>query len=119
VLIAQNQANVNATTENFRAFSATLRDELPLIAEKMNRLADDLNEVVYENRDNAQASLANIRELSEKRRTATTNADHRQDRRGRGRSASWSTTRRPLRISTRPWGRSTPASRRWRRASGG
>jgi len=73
VLIAQNQANVNATTENFRAFSATLRDELPLIAEKMNRLADDLNEVVYENRDNAQASLANIRELSEKLQSTADN----------------------------------------------
>jgi len=73
VLIAQNQANVNATTENFRAFSETLRDELPGIAEKMNRLADQLNEVVYDNRDNAQASLENIRELSEKLQSTADN----------------------------------------------
>jgi phospholipid/cholesterol/gamma-HCH transport system substrate-binding protein len=73
VLIAQNQANVNETTENFRAFSATLRDELPVIAEKMNRLADQLNEVVDENRDNAQASLANIRELSTKLQSTADN----------------------------------------------
>ena len=73
VLIAENQANVNATTENFRAFSATLRDELPLIAEKMNLLADQLNEVVYENRDNAQASLENIRDLSAKLQTTADN----------------------------------------------
>ena len=75
VLIAQNQANVNATTENFRAFSETLRDELPGIAEKMNRLADQLNEVVYDNRDNAQASLENIRELSEKLQSTADNLD--------------------------------------------
>jgi phospholipid/cholesterol/gamma-HCH transport system substrate-binding protein len=73
VLIAENQANVNATTENFRAFSATLRDELPVIADKMVRLADQLNQVVDENRDNAEVSLANIRELSTKLQSTADN----------------------------------------------
>jgi phospholipid/cholesterol/gamma-HCH transport system substrate-binding protein len=72
-LIAANQVNVNQTTENFREFSATLRDELPRIADKMNLLADQLNEVVGENRENAQASLANIREVSAKLRTTADN----------------------------------------------
>ncbi len=66
VLIAENQSNVNQTTDNFRAFSETLRDEMPKIAEKMNLLADQLNEVVGENRDNVAVSLENIRELSHK-----------------------------------------------------
>ncbi len=65
VLIAENQANVNQTTANFRDFSATLRDELPRIADNMNRLTDELNEVVVENRQDLQASIGNIRELSE------------------------------------------------------
>jgi phospholipid/cholesterol/gamma-HCH transport system substrate-binding protein len=64
VLIAENQANVNATTENFKDFSATLRDELPLITEKMNTLADQLNDVVGDNRDDLEASMGNIRELT-------------------------------------------------------
>ncbi len=66
VLIAENQANVNQTTANFRDFSATLRDELPRIADKMNTLADQLNGVVGENRDDLQASMGNIRELTER-----------------------------------------------------
>jgi phospholipid/cholesterol/gamma-HCH transport system substrate-binding protein len=64
VLIEQNQSNVNETTENFKEFSATLRDELPRIADKMNVLADRLNGVVGENRENVDASLENIRDLS-------------------------------------------------------
>jgi len=75
VLIQDNQANVNATTANFRDFSATLRDELPLLAEKLNRLADQLGGVVGENRDNVQASLANIRDLSERLRTSADNVN--------------------------------------------
>lgn len=72
-LIAENQANVNATTANFRDFSATLRDELPVIAEKINRLADQLGGVVDENRDNLQESLSNIRDLSARLQTSADN----------------------------------------------
>jgi phospholipid/cholesterol/gamma-HCH transport system substrate-binding protein len=73
VLIEVNQANVNETTDNFRVFSATLRDELPRIADKMNLLADQLNDVVGNNRDNVQASLENIRDLSDRLRTTADN----------------------------------------------
>jgi len=73
VLIAENQANVNQTTANFAEFSATLRDELPRIADKMNLLADQLNGVVGENRDDLQASMSNIRELSAKIQTSADN----------------------------------------------
>jgi phospholipid/cholesterol/gamma-HCH transport system substrate-binding protein len=73
VLIEDNQANVNATTANFRDFSATLRDELPRIADKMNLLADQLSTVVSDNRDNVQASLVNIRDLSDRLRTTADN----------------------------------------------
>ena len=64
ILIAENQVNVNQTTANFAEFSATLRDEMPKITDKMNLLADQLNGVVGENRDDVQASMSNIRELS-------------------------------------------------------
>ncbi|NOZ95425.1 MAG: MCE family protein [Acidobacteria bacterium] len=73
VLIQQNQGNVNATMENFKDFSTTLKVELPRIAEKMNRLADSLQGVVNEDRGDLHASLANIRDLSGRLRTSADN----------------------------------------------
>jgi phospholipid/cholesterol/gamma-HCH transport system substrate-binding protein len=73
VLIAENQANVNATTENFKNFSATLRDEMPRITEKLNTLADQLNGVVGENRDDLQASMGNIREITDRLQVSADN----------------------------------------------
>jgi len=72
-LIRENQANVNATTANFREFSTTLAAQLPQLTEKINRLADQLNEVVAENREDARASLHNIRDLSDTLRTTADN----------------------------------------------
>lgn len=73
VLITENQVNVNRTTANFAEFSATLRDELPRITDKMNLLTDQLNEVVGENRDDLQASMGNIRELTERLQASAEN----------------------------------------------
>jgi phospholipid/cholesterol/gamma-HCH transport system substrate-binding protein len=73
VLIAENQANINATTANFRDFSATLRDEMPRIAEKLNTLTDQLNEVVGENREDLNASMGNIRELTDRLQVSADN----------------------------------------------
>ena len=73
VLIVENQANVNQTTTNFAEFSATLRDEMPKITDKMNLLADQLNGVVGENREDVQASMSNMRELSEKLQASADN----------------------------------------------
>ncbi len=73
VLIAENQINVNRTTANFAEFSATLRDEMPRITEKMNLLADQLNEVVGENRDDLQASMGNIREITDRLQVSADN----------------------------------------------
>ena len=73
VLIQQNQGNVNATMENFKDFSTTLKVELPRIAEKMNRLADSLQGVVNEDRGDLHASLANIRDLSARLKVSANN----------------------------------------------
>ena len=72
-LIAANQANVNATTANFKEFSASLRDELPRIADRLVHLSDQLNEVVAANRENVTASLENVRDLSGRLRTTADN----------------------------------------------
>ena len=73
VLIADNQSNVNQTTENFMEFSKTLRDELPRITEKMNHLADQLGDVVGENREDLNASMGNIRELTDRLKVSADN----------------------------------------------
>jgi len=73
VLIAENQANVNQTTENFKDFSTTLREEMPKITNKLNTLADQLNGVVGENRDDLQASMGNIRELTDRLQVSAEN----------------------------------------------
>jgi len=73
VLIAENQVNVNQTTENFKDFSATLRDEMPKITNKLNTLADQLNGVVGENKDDLEASMGNIRELTDRLQVSAEN----------------------------------------------
>lgn len=72
-LVAANRANVDATLENFRAFSATLRQELPALAEKLNRLADHVDAVVQENRGNVSDTVANLKDLSSRLRTSADN----------------------------------------------
>jgi phospholipid/cholesterol/gamma-HCH transport system substrate-binding protein len=54
-MVETNQANVNATTANFRAFS-----------ESMKTLVDRLDRLVAQNTENVDASLANVRAISDK-----------------------------------------------------
>jgi len=50
-----------------------LKDELPVIADKLNRLADQLVEVVGENRENLHGSLGNIRDLTDRLKVSADN----------------------------------------------
>ncbi|MFZ5788048.1 MAG: MlaD family protein [Acidobacteriota bacterium] len=72
-LVQANRQQVDATVENFRAFSETLRVELPKLAEKLNALADNVDGVVAENRGNLNESLANIKDLSASLRVSANN----------------------------------------------
>ena len=72
-LVAANRDQVDATIANFRAFSETLKVELPRLAEKLNSLADRVDGVVAENRGNFSASLENIKDLSGRLRTSADN----------------------------------------------
>lgn len=72
-LVAANRANVDATVENFRAFSATLREELPKLADKLQKLADNVDAVVAENRSNLSDTIANLKDLSGRLRTSADN----------------------------------------------
>jgi phospholipid/cholesterol/gamma-HCH transport system substrate-binding protein len=72
-LVAANRTDVDATIANFRAFSETLKTELPKLAEKMNALADRVDSVVAENRGNLTESLENIKDLSGRLRVSADN----------------------------------------------
>jgi phospholipid/cholesterol/gamma-HCH transport system substrate-binding protein len=72
-LVRANREQVDATVENFRAFSETLRVELPKLAEKLNALADNVDGVVAENRGNLNESLTNIKDLSTSLRVSADN----------------------------------------------
>ena len=72
-MVADNRLQVNATVENFRAFSQTLKEELPKLAEKLNALANRVDQVVAENRGNLNESLGNIKDLSAKLKTSADN----------------------------------------------
>jgi len=72
-LVATNRNQVDATISNFEKFSATLRDELPRLAEKLNKLADGVDSAVEDNRENLHGALANIRDLSDRLRASADN----------------------------------------------
>ena len=72
-MVAANRENVDATMDNFRAFSETLKTELPKLAEQLNALADRVDTVVAENRGNLKDSLENIKDLSARLRTSADN----------------------------------------------
>ncbi len=72
-LVAGNRAQVDATLANLRDFSATLKEELPRLAAKLEKLADGVDAVVSENRDNIDATVANVKELSARLRTSADN----------------------------------------------
>ncbi len=72
-LIKANQANVGATTANFRDFSAELKQELPRLADKIAKLADALDRTVEENRPGVHDSIDNIRDLTARLKVTANN----------------------------------------------
>jgi phospholipid/cholesterol/gamma-HCH transport system substrate-binding protein len=72
-LVAANRNQVDATLANFRAFSETLKSELPKLAEKLNHLADNVDGAVSENRGTVNETIVNLRDLSGKLRASADN----------------------------------------------
>ncbi len=72
-LVKANQANIGATTANFRNFSAELKQELPQLADKISKLADALDRTVEENRPGVHDSIDNIRDLTARLKVTANN----------------------------------------------
>jgi len=73
LMVAANRGEVDATIANFRDFSATLKTELPILADKLSALADRVDTVVAANEGTVSESLTNIKDLSASLRTSATN----------------------------------------------
>ncbi|MCU0292612.1 MAG: MlaD family protein [Thermoanaerobaculaceae bacterium] len=72
-MVAANRGNVDQTMENFKAFSETLKVELPKLAEQLKALAGRADTVVAENRENLKGSIDNIKDLSARLKVAADN----------------------------------------------
>ena len=72
-LVAENRATVGSTVRNFDAVSGTLARELPRLADEMQRTVAQIASLVEANRGNVDASLANVRTLTERLQTSVDN----------------------------------------------
>jgi phospholipid/cholesterol/gamma-HCH transport system substrate-binding protein len=72
-LVAENRQHVASTVRNFDAASATLARELPVLAGEMQRAVTQISMLVEANRGNVDASMANVRTLTEKLQTSVDN----------------------------------------------
>lgn len=72
-LIASNRANVDATLVNTREITAHLRNEIPRLAETLERVANQLGGTVGENREDVRVVVENLRGLSSDLRVTADN----------------------------------------------
>ncbi|MDD5562353.1 MAG: MlaD family protein [Thermoanaerobaculaceae bacterium] len=72
-LVQANRTNVDATVANMRAFSDSLKTELPRLADKLAEFADHLDALVAENRGNVDASIANVKQVTAEMRVTVDN----------------------------------------------
>jgi phospholipid/cholesterol/gamma-HCH transport system substrate-binding protein len=63
-LVAANRQQVSATLDNFRRFSDTLASEMPKLADRLQSMLREVEDVVAENRGNLKDSLGNIKDLT-------------------------------------------------------
>lgn len=69
----ENRAQIAATISNFREFSESLKTELPKLADKLGRLADNVDAVVEDNRESVSDALHNVRDLTAQLRASADN----------------------------------------------
>lgn len=72
-LVAANREVVSATTANIEKASATLATQLPLLAQQMERMLDQVNGILAENRGQLAGSMKNVEEVTGRLRTSVDN----------------------------------------------
>jgi phospholipid/cholesterol/gamma-HCH transport system substrate-binding protein len=72
-LIAANRGNVDATLENTRIITEHLRNEIPRLADSIDRVASQMGGTIGENREDVRSVVQNLRGLSSDLRTTADN----------------------------------------------
>lgn len=75
-LIAANRANVDATLSNTRVITEHLRNEIPRLADSIDRVAQQMGGTVGENREDVRVVVQNLRGLSADLRTTADNLNN-------------------------------------------
>ncbi|HUP66025.1 MAG TPA: MlaD family protein [Thermoanaerobaculia bacterium] len=76
MILANNEANVNATADNLRRITDDLRVEIPRIAASIDRVAGSIGGTVGENREDVRVIVENLRTLSADLKTTTENLNN-------------------------------------------
>ena len=72
-LIAANRTNVDATMKNAEAITASLRTQIPRLADSIERVANAMSATVTENRSEVHHTIENLRALSADLKTTSEN----------------------------------------------
>ncbi|RUM60002.1 MAG: MCE family protein [Persephonella sp.] len=70
-LVQENRENIKTTTENFKAISQELREYIPRLADRIDRVAYNLERITGENRQDIRELVVNLREFSRALRDKT------------------------------------------------
>ncbi len=73
MIAAENRGQVAATMDNIAAVTATLRQELPKLAQRLDSLVGGLDAMVAENRENVSGTMVDVRALAESLRVSAGN----------------------------------------------
>ncbi|MGZ5446034.1 MAG: MlaD family protein [Thermoanaerobaculia bacterium] len=75
-LIAANRSNVDATLSNTRVITEHLRNEIPRLADSIDRVAQQMGGTVGDNREDVRVVVQNLRGLSADLRTTADNLNN-------------------------------------------
>ncbi len=70
-LVQENRENIKATTENLRAITLELRESIPRLADRIDRVAYNLERITGDNREDIRELVINLREFSKALREKT------------------------------------------------
>ncbi len=74
-ITSRNKEGFTESVDNIRAFTGDLKREIPVLAEKLDKLSTHLDEVILENRENLKATIENARSGTAKLDTTLDSVD--------------------------------------------
>ncbi len=63
-LVQENRENIRQTTENLKVITGSLRESIPRIVDKIDRIATNLEQITGENKEDIRQLIANLKDVS-------------------------------------------------------